>query len=107
MIGDANGQPQTFKLDVSDTVSLKILAVLQEAKDKGIETRVIQILKTIFRRLRTDPLEVGELLRQYPILNLHVHVAVIHPVVVHFGINLVHKFVVIQRVFLVSSGPEQ
>jgi hypothetical protein len=107
MTAERNGQPTTYKLDMSGAVISKIKEILNHAKLKGFESAAIRALRIIIARVRIDPLEFGELYATHKSLNLVVHVAVVHPVVVYFAIHSDQKLVFIQRVFLINSGPDK
>jgi hypothetical protein len=107
MTGENNGHPYLFKLDMSKTVAQEIKKVIQQAYLEGVGDEALRALKRVFDRVRIDPLQVGELFRYHEHLNLLVHVTVIHPIAVYFAIHPVNKFVVIQKVLLISSGSEE
>ena len=102
MTGGPNGQPTTYKVDMLGSVILQFKALLEEADHRGIRFRTIRTLRIIFRRLRSEPLLLGEIYRHYKNLHLLLHVAVMQDVVVHFAIHPEEKFVIVQKIFLLS-----
>jgi hypothetical protein len=104
MTGEHNGRPQLYHLDMSGEVASEIEQVIKDATLNEKGPAVLRALKTVYRRLREEPLQFGELFRHHVHLNLLVHVAVVYPVVVHFAVHPEKKFVIIQKVFLVAPS---
>src|SRR5437588_7352124 len=100
MTGEDNGKPITYKLDISGPVDQEITKRVRQAYQRGFGPKVVRAWKIIIDRLRNDPLQFGELTRHHPFLNLLVHVAVVQPMAVTFGIQVEKKLVIIQRVIL-------
>jgi hypothetical protein len=102
MTGEDNGKPVTYKLDISGAVARKIKKVIRRAYLRGSGPKVVRAWKIIIDRMRNDPLQFGELIRHHQSLNLLVHVAVVQPVAVYFGIQVENRFVIIQDVILLN-----
>jgi hypothetical protein len=94
-----NGQPSSFKFDMSEAVALEIKSLIKQANLQGLGPQVVRALRIIIGRIRNDPLQFGELFGRHQSLNLLVHVAVVHPLVVYFAIHPEKRFVLIQRIF--------
>src|SRR5438046_923282 len=102
MTGEDNGKPVIYKLDISGAVAQEIKKLIRQAYQRGSGPKVARAWRIIIDRLRNDPLQFGELIRHHPFLNLLVHVAVVQPMAVTFGIHVEKKLVIIQRVILLK-----
>jgi hypothetical protein len=96
MSSEGNGQ-LSYRLAVSGLIQQTITSLIAEADSLGSGAEVREAIASIFQRLRSNPLEFGELKGKLTTLNLLMHVATISPVVVHFGIHQQLKIVFIQK----------
>lgn len=97
-MADGNGQP-SYRVILSGLIQESIKRLLAEAAQSGIEAKTRRALATIERRLRRDPLNFGELKERKANLNLIIHVAVVSPLVVHFGILPQLDIVFVQKIY--------
>jgi hypothetical protein len=102
MTKEGNGKPIAFKIDMSDLVTQEINQLKKEAQVKGIAQEVQKALRVILSRLRTNPLEFGELIRSFGHLKLIVHVAAVPPLFVRFAIHAEAQFVIILKIQFLS-----
>jgi hypothetical protein len=102
MTMEGNGTPVTFKISISGVISQEINQIKKEAQDKGLAQEVQNALQVILARLRTNPLEFGEVIRRFDHLNLIVHVAASPPLFVRFAIHEEAKFVIIMKIQFLS-----
>jgi hypothetical protein len=100
MTVEGNGQP-LFRLAISSVIREAVVRILDDAAQRQIAPQVRHALKTIFRRLRHDPLNFGEVYRTYKNPDFLMHMGMIAPIVVHFGIQQQMRFVFIQSILLV------
>jgi hypothetical protein len=92
-----------FRLDMSGMIAEEIKQLIQAASAKGLREEAEQSLTIIDRRLRTGPLDFGELVRQSKFSNLLVHVASVYPVSIRFAIHEEKRVVILLKVQLVST----
>jgi hypothetical protein len=102
--GEGNGRLPIFKIDASGQVANELKQILDIARSRGIEQDAKLALAVIFRRLRENPLGLGELVRELQQMKLLDHVAVVKPILVRFGISLEKRVVFISSFRLLEPG---
>ena len=75
-----------YDVPISGAVRDLLVRLHDEAAADGRRTEFLTALKSISRRLRTDPAGFGEELFDLRALHLTINVAVVYPLVVEFGI---------------------
>jgi hypothetical protein len=81
----------------------KLKAILRQAKAAGKLAKFQEAALEFDRRLRTDPLEFGELKSYLKSLDLKMHIAFARPLMVEFGIQEKLRIVIVKRVLVVSE----
>ncbi|MCI0740898.1 MAG: hypothetical protein L0Y72_17755 [Gemmataceae bacterium] len=98
MTVQGNGEPSYFKIDISGLVARKTKELLEAANVKGIGPEARAALRSILKRIGSDPLGFGEQIQDKKHLRMVVHVACRPPLVVQFAINEEKRFVIIQQI---------
>jgi hypothetical protein len=100
MTNPGNGQPLTYRIDLSEKVALEIKELKKQAADQGKLAAFQTAFTTIIKRLRQDPAGFGELVKRLPTLQQLVHVGSVHPLTVRFSYHLELRLVYILKVTL-------
>jgi hypothetical protein len=100
MTTEGNGQRRTYRISISGAVAQQIKEVGRRAAESGRLEPFFDALRTVERRLRTEPLAFGELTADYHELNLIAHTGSVAPITVRFAIDEVHSIVHIREVIL-------
>jgi hypothetical protein len=103
MAAEGNGQKREYHVDFAAIVAQQIKSAAERAKELGRLQQVIDALKVIERRLRTDPLSFGEFTNEPP-GNLIYHTGTIFPLSVIFAIDRANAVVYIRKVVLSSAS---
>jgi hypothetical protein len=101
-MSEGDGKPVSYLLDMSGQTALAIKQLKQLAEQLGMGSHVRTALKKIAHRLRTDPLNFGEMVKHLPNLRLLVHHAVVYPLVLRFAVHEEQPIVYLMSVRLVS-----
>src|SRR5688572_29019276 len=86
----------------SGALAQTFLALQRRATAEGRGEEVLQAAKSILRRLRANPLAVGEPLYVLPALQMQVRVVVVRPLYVEFGVCEDRLLVFVKSVKLLS-----
>ncbi len=101
MASQGNGQ---FKKPYEVVVSGKILQDLEELRTlaiaMGVGPAFVAAWESAFHRLETDPWSFGELFKHLKHAKLKVHVRLLKPLLIEFGIHEEQPFVFIAKVTL-------
>jgi hypothetical protein len=98
MSWEGNGQ-EVYKLDFIGPARQSVMELREQSKQQG-KPEITDAMNRVFKRLLINPSSVGELYQTLKSLNLHLHVVVDRPLVIHFGYNVEKKIVIVQRVYL-------
>lgn len=97
-MSSSNGH-RHFKVVVSGKITQEIKAIAEAGDGK-----IIEALRTIFQRLRSEPFDFGEPLYDLKHLDLQVRMGIHQPCVVIFALNVQARRVFISK-FLVLTRP--
>lgn len=98
----AAGNGARYKLTLSADLAAKIKAIGNQLRQAGRGKEFDDALRTIDRRLRTDPLGFGELVRTRSNVKLVEHVRIVGPLLIRFGIHTEKPIVFLVAVSLYS-----
>lgn len=101
MTHTGNGQPVTYEVSISQQVSKELAELAEEATQAGIRSEFRVALQTIYNRLRTKPLELGEWIGRLRHLRLVLHVGFVPPIRVWFGVHEEEPIVILQKFALI------
>lgn len=100
----SNGRhPREYSLGVTGKASAELLAITEDAKNKGIANRVDSAFDAILMRLRVDPSTFGEPQYRIPKMSMSIRCAAVAPLYIEYGIHDVQPIVVIRRVVALSD----
>lgn len=85
-----------FFLEMSDDTGRNLSLLLRQARINGLGPTVDMALKTIIDRLRHDPITFGEPLYTLKHLKLSIHLGVVHPLAVSYGVDSQNRIVYIR-----------
>src|SRR5438128_5921144 len=86
MSTQGDGEPIRYSVHASGQVRADIRALHRKAWQAGKGPEFRRRLRQIVDRLREDPAGLGEALYRLPALKILVYVAVVAPLIVHYGV---------------------
>jgi hypothetical protein len=103
MTVQSNGSRGPFRVIVSDLLKDRMIALHDQAVARGKGTEYLEALRTIYERLRDDPLEFGEPLFSLPAMKVTVRHAAVGFVVVDYGVHQQRAVVFVRSIRLLSD----
>lgn len=93
-----NGSPNRFRLVVSGAHKHQIEAMGQEAISRGQFDEFSRTMAYIEGRIQNDPRDFGELVNKLHEMDLDIHVCIVRPIIVYFGIHEVLPLVFLREI---------
>ena len=84
---EGSGQPVIYKVVVSQRLRTAVREVHAQAAARGRGYEFLDAIRTITKRLQSDPREFGEPLYRLPALGLMVYHVFVSRVAVHFAVH--------------------
>ena len=98
MAHQGNGKPVEYRVSFSGEIAEQLKALKKRADAAGLGSAYLDALHLATHRTRYDPWGLGELVRRLPHLRLSIHIRVIKPLLIEFGIHEELPLVLIKRV---------
>lgn len=92
-----------FEVSCSALVAQKLRKLQRRASDEGRGKELVAAFRTIFEKLRHDPLHTGEACYRLPALRLQVRSVAVRPLVVDFGVSEDRPIVYLKAVKLLAA----
>jgi hypothetical protein len=107
-VSQPSGSVTPYRIVYSGRYRTATTQLLLRARAKGRFAEIAQLFRDIETRLKWVPLDVGQLLRDYPSLGLQELVLVLAPLVVTYSVDEVRRLVYLSVPFklLPNSGLE-
>jgi hypothetical protein len=82
---ESNGQP--YRVSLTGLAAKEVKDLYQLAKAAGLGDAYLNAFKYAVRRLEFDPWGFSELIREVKSARLKIHIRVVEPLVIEFGIH--------------------
>jgi hypothetical protein len=92
-----------YRIVASEVIRQQMRQLTATATLEGREQQLNAALVQLVQRLTNDPLEFGEPRYHLREMDLHLRRGAIAPLLVNYGVNVEHRFVVIQGFDLLSA----